>query len=151
MRRYCYKNTINSFLAVDKDMWIKQMRDSFENNSDLPLGVSQIHAWEDCYDVLKSELQSFAKTHPDFTIVFEYVLPYESGRRPDVILLSSEQVIILEFKMKVIHIYRNIMYSHLSTFCEIMCVCPLISSLVTRLRQPSLSLERICTFFAHFM
>ena len=38
--------------------------------------------------------------HQDISILFEYSLPYESGRRPDVILLSSEDVVILEFKMK---------------------------------------------------
>lgn len=36
----------------------------------------------------------------DISIIFEYDLPYESGRRPDVILLSSDDVVILEFKMK---------------------------------------------------
>ena len=37
---------------------------------------------------------------PNLNIIFEYVLPYESGRRPDIILLSNQQVVILEFKMK---------------------------------------------------
>lgn len=36
----------------------------------------------------------------DLYIIFEYSLPYESGRRPDVIQLSKEHVLILEFKMK---------------------------------------------------
>ena len=35
-----------------------------------------------------------------FSIVFKYVLPYENGRRPDVLLVSNEAVIILEFKRK---------------------------------------------------
>lgn len=38
--------------------------------------------------------------NPNLNIIFEYVLPYESGRRPDIILLSNEHVVILEFKMK---------------------------------------------------
>ena len=50
---------------------------------------------------MKIELQKLpADTQNSLNIIFEYALPYESGRRPDVILLNSEQVIILEFKMK---------------------------------------------------
>ena len=43
-----------------------------------------------------------------FGIIFEYALPYESGRRPDVLLVSKEQVIILEFKMKNIFLPEDI-------------------------------------------
>ncbi len=35
-----------------------------------------------------------------FGIIFNMLLPYESGRRPDVLLVSEEQVFVLEFKMK---------------------------------------------------
>lgn len=38
--------------------------------------------------------------NPNLSIIFEYILDYESGRRPDIILLSNEHVVILEFKMK---------------------------------------------------
>ncbi len=98
--RYCYKNTLNNFLNTSKSKWLEEMKNNFKKNVDLPLGLSQIHAWEDCYDVLVSTLDLFEKKYPGFTIIFEYTLPYESGRRPDVILLSAKQVVILEFKMK---------------------------------------------------
>ncbi|MBR5471581.1 MAG: DUF2075 domain-containing protein [Oscillibacter sp.] len=101
----CYSSSIGEFLAEDKSEWIEKMKTSFTTMIEMPLGESQIRAWKDCFDVLVEQLPEIAKTHPNFDIVFEYCLPYESGRRPDVLLISKEQVIVLEFKQnfRVIH------------------------------------------------
>lgn len=96
-RKYCYADSIENFLRTEKTAWKKEMRSAFKEESDLPLGQSQIDAWADCYDVLQRELSGDLS---GFRIVFEYVLPYENGRRPDVLLVSNEAVIILEFKRK---------------------------------------------------
>ena len=104
-QRCCYANNIAAFLSEEKGEWINQMKASFEAMLEMPLGESQIRAWKDCFDVLKEQLPSVAQLCPNFDIVFEYCLPYESGRRPDVLLVSKEQVIVLEFKQnfRVIH------------------------------------------------
>lgn len=101
----CYKNSIDAFLRENKSTWVETMKRNFEIISDLPLGESQVRAWKDCFDVLEDQLPEIADVYPGFSIVFEYVLPYESGRRPDVLLVCNEQIIILEFKQKfrVIH------------------------------------------------
>ena len=96
-RKYCYADSIGNFLTTEKTTWKKEMRSAFREEIDLPLGQSQIDAWADCYDVLQKALVG---NLTGFSIVFEYVLPYESGRRPDVLLVSNEVVIILEFKRK---------------------------------------------------
>ncbi len=103
--RCCYKNTIRGFLAETRSDWLQIMQDTFVRTHDLPLGDSQIRAWKDCFQVLQDQLSPIAEACPEFEIVFEYCLPYESGRRPDVLLISQEQVIVLEFKQKfrVIH------------------------------------------------
>ena len=100
MNRYCYQNQITEFLQEDKGKWLDEMKSTMMAISPLPLSSSQVHAWDDCFTVLHKELPAFAAKHPEFSILFEYILPYESGRRPDVVLLSDKQVIILEFKMK---------------------------------------------------
>ena len=104
-QRCCYANNIAAFLSEEKSKWINQMKDSFEAMLEMSLGESQIRAWKDCFDVLKEQLPYVAQVCPNFDIVFEYCLPYESGRRPDVLLVSKEQVIVLEFKQnfRVIH------------------------------------------------
>lgn len=103
--RCCYKNNVMAFLQESKGDWIEKMKAAFATVVELPLGESQVRAWKDCFDVLQEQLPEIAKTHPNFDIVFEYCLPYESGRRPDVLLISAEQVIVLEFKQnfRVIH------------------------------------------------
>jgi len=100
MNRYCYQNRIAKFLLESRINWLNTMKESMQQISQLPLSTTQVRAWDDCFSELKTELATFASNHPEFSIIFEYNLPYESGRRPDVILLSDEQVIILEFKMK---------------------------------------------------
>ena len=97
LRTCCYVSKLSEFLEVPKREWKKEMRSAFKEEVDLPLSQSQIDAWDDCFDVLQEEL---GNSCADFDIVFEYVLPYENGRRPDVVLLSEEVVIILEFKRK---------------------------------------------------
>lgn len=102
MSRYCYQDTVSKFLSEEKSEWIEKMKKEFVELSPLPVSQSQVNAWNDCFDVLQRELPAFDNAHPGFSIIFEYMLPYESGRRPDVVLLSTEQVLILEFKMKTI-------------------------------------------------
>lgn len=96
-RKYCYADSIENFMGTEKAAWKKEMCSAFKEEIDLPLSQSQIDAWADCYDVLQRELVGDLS---EFSIIFEYVLPYESGRRPDVLLVSNEAVIILEFKRK---------------------------------------------------
>lgn len=60
---------------------------------------SQEKAWIDSIIFLKNNFP-YSKENLDFTLVFEYMLPLQGGRRPDVILLTKEQVIVLEFKGK---------------------------------------------------
>ena len=96
-RRCCYSNSIRGFLAENQENWLNEMLSAFSQEYRLSIDKSQRNAWCDCFDVLQEQLQGLSD---EYSIIFEYSLPYESGRRPDVILLSKEQVLILEFKMK---------------------------------------------------
>lgn len=99
-KRCCYSNTINAFLEDTQANWLKTMKSAFSDEYILSLGSSQVHAWNDCFENLQKYLTSVDEKSKKFGIIFEYALPYESGRRPDVLLVSKEQIIILEFKMK---------------------------------------------------
>ena len=104
-QKCCYTNSLEGFLQETKAGWIEKMIQAFNSVVEMPLGEAQVRAWKDCFDVLMEQLPAIAKANPNFDIVFEYCLPYESGRRPDVLLVSKEQVIVLEFKQnfRVIH------------------------------------------------
>lgn len=95
--RCSFASSLGTFLSIGKEEWLAQMK---ARESGRPLHEEQIAAWADCYDVLLHTLPAIQAQHPELILIFEYELPYEAGRRPDVILLSQEQVVILEFKMK---------------------------------------------------
>lgn len=71
----------------------------FIQKKGLPVGESQRVSWEDCHYFLMTNLESFS-IRDDLKFVFEYFLPFEGGRRPDVIILTNQEVLILEFKRK---------------------------------------------------
>lgn len=96
--RCCYHSSVEEFIGLDQKTWIDRMKSTFRASYSMPLGEPQIRAWRDCFTVLQAELPAVQTKYPGLQIIFEYALPYESGRRPDVILLSQESVIVLEFK-----------------------------------------------------
>lgn len=99
-KRCCYSSSLKDFFDISQSAWLAVMKSAFSDEYVLSLGASQEHAWKDCYDNLQKYLPLIDDDNKQFGIIFEYALPYESGRRPDVLLVSKEQVIILEFKMK---------------------------------------------------
>ena len=99
-KRCCYRSSLKDFFNISQSAWLTAMKSAFSDEYVLSLGTSQEHAWKDCYDNLQKYLPLIDNGNKQFGIIFEYALPYESGRRPDVLLVSKEQVIILEFKMK---------------------------------------------------
>ena len=100
-RRCCYCGSVKEFLLTQKANWLSNMKSAFSEEYLMSLGKAQIDAWDDCYNKLKEQLSGLTNSQREnLSIIFEYALPLESGRRPDVILLSKSQVIVLEFKMK---------------------------------------------------
>lgn len=93
--RCCYAASVSDFHKENEADFIKKMKSAFSDEYVLSLSQEQIGAWKDCFRVMQDMV-----LNPEDGIIFEYALPYESGRRPDVLLVSNEHVIILEFKMK---------------------------------------------------
>lgn len=64
---------------------------------------SQVKAWQDTHRVLSFAMAEVAASNPrasGWWLVFEYELPRERGRRPDVVLLAGSNVVVLEFKQQ---------------------------------------------------
>jgi hypothetical protein len=64
-------------------------------------GAAQRAAWASELAVLRAEGAQLLVLHPpanEHTAVLEYMLPREAGRRPDVLVLQSGRVVVLEFK-----------------------------------------------------
>lgn len=61
----------------------------------------QVAAWKSSLDVLQGQGAVAVRLHSptrDHSTVLEYELPREAGRRPDVLVLQNDTVLVLEFK-----------------------------------------------------
>jgi len=62
---------------------------------------SQNDAWMEEIEILRNTFRNLAIARPDslgWSLIFEFELPLEGGRRPDVIVLGPDQLLVLEFK-----------------------------------------------------
>ena len=103
--------TVKDFLSTNKEEVVTSLKKFVQSGLRFEVGHEQIISWEDCYDFLKQQFFDLIKIKPDYKklyIAFEYYLPLEGGRRPDVILFSDEKVIIFEFKRKSDYQYSDI-------------------------------------------
>ncbi|MFI3805628.1 DNA/RNA helicase domain-containing protein [Vagococcus fluvialis] len=90
--------TLSEFFRIDSTSLVNEVK-SFAESNGFPVSDSQVDSWLDCFEFLNN---MFGKSNadPELVLIFEYLLPLEGGRRPDVILLMSKKVIVLEFKRK---------------------------------------------------
>ncbi len=102
--------SIQNFLTLSKSDWRTSLEEHHQQCMNSPADESQILAWDHSFDILKIELKKLVQSKPfagNFTIIFEYELPRERGRRPDVIILGTSTIYVLEFKD-----YSKILQAH---------------------------------------
>ena len=97
-----YVGTVAEFQKLNLDNWTAYMIRRFHQvYPDLPLDENenrgQVKAWRNCFKVMQAALAN-AKFPDTNYIVFEYKLPYEGERCPDVLLISASSVVVFEFK-----------------------------------------------------
>ncbi len=91
--------SVNNFLGLDKTNFINQLSNHLKSLLNLRPSSSQLNAWKNCFDVLTESLVEIESENTiDWSLIFEYELPRERGRRPDIVLLSPSSILILEFK-----------------------------------------------------
>jgi hypothetical protein len=98
-----WAGTVADFAALKSDEYLDALSaHHFTCCHQRPSG-SQITAWRDTHRVLAFALAEVAQANArvgESWLVFEYELPRERGRRPDVVLLSGDKVVVLEFKQQ---------------------------------------------------
>lgn len=98
-----WAGTISSFLKIEKpkDEWLVSLKKHHKRCMGESAKSSQISAWRDTYKIISNTLEELKKTKPgsaNWSIIFEYELPRERGRRPDVLILAEYSILVLEFK-----------------------------------------------------
>lgn len=101
IQHYGWLGTINEFLNIPEESLRTALEEHHKLCMNMDSSASQIVAWRNCIKTLKKQLSILSMKYPkvsSWAIIFEYELPRERGRRPDVIILSDKDIFILEFK-----------------------------------------------------
>jgi hypothetical protein len=97
MDRCGWNGKIKDFLKLTEGSFLGRLVQFIPDAKEL-----QITAWKDCYHLLHNVFPKVISkiACSEWSIIFEYELPREGGRRPDVLLLLPGRLVVLEFKMK---------------------------------------------------
>lgn len=96
-----WAGTVASYLSTSSELWQVAMHTHHQDLLGSPPSNSQLAAWTQCDHVLRATFRDLVIAQPSITnwgVAFEYELPLEGGRRPDVIVLAGGSVVVLEFK-----------------------------------------------------
>ncbi len=92
---------ISDFLQVSYADWLESVQQHHIRCMHEPASQSQITAWKNSFQILQRELATLTECNQlaeDWSIIFEYELPREGGRRPDVVILGQGIVYVIECK-----------------------------------------------------
>lgn len=96
-----WAGTVREFLSTPVDVWRRSLASHHLRLLMTNHSSSQDVAWTDAHAAIADALKSAATVGGDvleWSLVFEYELPLEGGRRPDVVLLAGGTVIVIECK-----------------------------------------------------
>lgn len=102
---------IADFLQISHSKWLQSVQQHHIQCMNEPASQTQITAWNNSFRILQRELAKLIECYPraqQWTIIFEYELPRERGRRPDVIILGDGTIHVIECKD-----YRSIYQAHI--------------------------------------
>jgi Schlafen group 3, DNA/RNA helicase domain len=96
-----WAGSVEEFLgAIEADVLV-DLGSHLERSLGMPPSRTQESVWREELQILRSALGQCANENGDATswsIVLEYELPLEGGRRPDAIVLTGSSLAVLEFK-----------------------------------------------------
>lgn len=96
-----WSGTVRTFLDQPASLVESKLQDHLLGLLGMNASNSQVEAWIEEIDLLKKSLRDLAIARVDclsWSIILEFELPLEGGRRPDVIILGPKCIFVLEFK-----------------------------------------------------
>ena len=105
-----WHGTLKKFLSAGNESILEKLQNHHIKSMNEAPGTSQVKAWKKTIIDLKDQIKELVDRNnrsENWSLIFEYEIPRESGRRPDVILLAEKDIFILEFKG-----YNHILQSH---------------------------------------
>ena len=96
-----WHGNVHDFLNCDRATWIQSLENHLLSSLGDAASQSNRTAWLNSHRVMQDQLARLTSERPDvgdWGIAFEYELPRERGRRPDVVILAGKCILVLEFK-----------------------------------------------------
>lgn len=96
-----WSGSVDLFLQTDHDALSRALNEFERNLLGTDADVPQTVAWADSLRVLTEAFKAVITTRAEvgqWSVIFEFLLPRERGRRPDVVILAGDAVLVLEFK-----------------------------------------------------
>lgn len=101
-----WAGSVEKFLSTPREVWLASLESHHNRLWNEGASRSQRDAWTQEYekisDALKLCLTAEHQSVQNWSIIFEYELPMEGGRRPDVVILAGASIVVLEFKSSAI-------------------------------------------------
>ena len=100
-RTYGWSGSVRCFLDEPTSLVESKLQEHLLGLLGMHASNSQVEAWLEEIDVLRQSLRDLAIARIDcleWSLIFEFELPLEGGRRPDVIVLGPGRIFVLEFK-----------------------------------------------------
>lgn len=91
----CWYGTLSELQSTPASDLLNKLISGHHNICNEAASSEQINAWRNCIRVLKETTNNL---YQEYGVIFEYVLPRERGRRPDVLIISKSVILVLEFK-----------------------------------------------------
>lgn len=98
-----WAGSVRSFLGLPRHRWEQSLETHLARLMRMAPSQSQREAWMDEHDILSLSLRELSVVDQailEWGIAFEYELPLEGGRRPDVVVLAGDRLVVLEFKTR---------------------------------------------------
>lgn len=97
-----WAGSVKEFLSTPYEMWLRSLSDHHLRLWDMNPSGSQIEAWKVEHRIVVDALRNCVNVDgqmiESWSVVFEYELPLEGGRRPDVVVMTGASITVLEFK-----------------------------------------------------
>ena len=122
-KTYAWHGTAKELLDSPKSIIEDALENHLKSLLNMNAAGSQLDAWSEEIDVLRSSFRDLAIARPDsmnWGVVLEYELPLEGGRRPDVIITGPNKILVLEFKQdpKINRAYVDQAYAYARDLAE---------------------------------
>jgi len=98
-----WSGSIEEFLSTPPSLIEESLLDHMSGLFGHGASDLQVSAWEEEVSLLRNTFRSLSISRPDsleWSVVFEFEIPLEGGRRPDVLILAPETLLVLEFKQE---------------------------------------------------